>query len=627
MKIFDIETNGLLDVVDVVHTMTIYDTETQKYTRYDKEDTGDGINALHGEHICGHNIQGYDIPAIQKLYPDFKPAKVTDTITLSRLAWADIKMADLKRHANGTLDGKLIGSHALKAYGQRLGILKGDFGETTDWGEWSQEMSDYCEQDVQVTVALWEKLEAKIANGELSEQAMELEHQVQDLIQRQIRFGFMFDVDKAHDLYADLILKREELLVQVKAVVPPWLAKKGPIVTPKRTMKRKVKVDSSIPLYYERDLKLAEDEVYQHTFEGSPYQPIKVVEFSPTSRDHIARLFTTKYGWNPTVFTNGGKPKIDETVLKGLPYPEASVLADLFLVNKRIGQVAEGKQAWLQTVGSDGRMHGYVNSNGAVTGRMTHSNPNVAQVPAVKIGKDDKPLKGFEGGYGVECRSLFKVPKGYKLVGCDASGLELRCLAHYMARYDEGAYGEVILNGDIHTVNQEAAGLPTRANAKTFIYGFLYGAGDEKIGSIIGKGRVAGSRLKKTFLKRLPALKYLLEAVIERAETQGYLIGLDGRRLSVRSSHAALNTLLQSAGAIIMKQYKVFLNRNLRNAGIDFEFVANIHDEVQMQVLEEDAYRVAQIAEDTFKDVTSHFGFRCRLDGEAKVGDNWYETH
>ena len=627
MLIFDIETNGFLDVLDTIHVINIFDTETSEYTSYDLDRTPDAVAILDGQHICGHNIIGFDVPAILKLYPDFNPSKITDTLVLGRLAWADIKQADLQRYAKGTLDGKLIGSHALKAYGQRLGILKGDFGETTDWGVWSQDMSDYCKQDVEVTVALWDKLAPKIASGELSEQAMELEHQVQTIIVRQMAFGFEFDIAKAHDLYAELVTVREELMLKVINSVPPWLAKHGKEVDPKKTMKRKTKKTLNIPLYANRDPKLAEDEILSYTTVGYPYQPLKVVVFNPTSRDHIARLFSTKYGWVPQDFTKSGKPKIDETVLSNLTYPEARPLADLFLIVKRIAQLAEGKQAWLQTVDDDGRMHGYVNSNGAVTGRMTHSNPNVAQVPSVKQGKDGKPLVGFVGGYGVESRTLFKVPKGYKLVGCDASGLELRCLAHYMARYDKGEYADVILNGDIHTVNQEAAGLPTRSNAKTFIYGFLYGAGDEKIGSIVGKGRQAGAFLKKTFLRKLPALKYLLEAVQEKSISQGYLIGLDGRRLSVRSSHAALNTLLQSAGALVMKQYLVFLDKNLEESGVDYEFVANIHDEVQIQVLEEHATRVAQIAEDTFAEVTKHFGFRCRLDGEAKVGKNWMETH
>ena len=208
------------------------------------------------------------------------------------------------------------------------------------------------------------------------------------------------------------------------------------------------------------------------------------------------------------------------------------MLSEYLLLNKRIGQLATGKQAWLK-MEKKGRLHGRVNHMGAVTSRCTHANPNMAQVPSVGA------------AFGVECRSLFHSPQGYSLLGADASGLELRCLAHYMAAYDGGSYASVVLEGDVHTTNQEAAGLPTRNNAKTFIYGFLYGAGDEKIGKIIGKGSTEGRRIKNKFLKKLPALKNLKDAVSLAAKERGWIKGLDGRIIPIRHSHAALNTLLQ----------------------------------------------------------------------------------
>lgn len=594
MLLFDIETDGFLEYLTTIHTMTIYDTDTDTFTRYDKEDTYLGVQRLDGAEICGHNVIGFDVPAIQKLYPDFRPAKVMDTLVWARLAWADVKLADGQRMG---FPRKLIGSHGLKAYGYRLKILKGEFGETADWSKWTQEMSDYCEQDVVVTKALYEKLLEK----DLDPRSIELEHQVQEIVQRQVRFGFDFDEAGAQELYAELLDARQESKLELMSAIKPWFAKKS-LFVPKKDDKKK-----------------------GYTA-GCPMTHLQTVVFNPGSRDHITRLFSVKYGWKPTVFTDTGKPQIDETILSKLPYPEAKPLTKYFLIEKRIGQLAEGKQAWLKTLGKDLRIHGGVNSNGAVTGRMTHSSPNVAQVPSVRA------------PYGEQCRALFRVPLGYKLVGCDASGLELRCLAHYMARYDEGKYVDVVLNGDIHSVNQDAAGLPTRDNAKTFIYAFLYGAGDEKLGSIIGKGRQAGSKLKQKFFKATPAVKKLIDAVQSRAESEGFLVGLDGRKLSIRSSHAALNTLLQSAGALVMKQYLVFLDEALQNRGflnsytgkgrrIDYEFVANIHDEVQLQVREEIATEVAVICEEVFAKVTAHFNFRCRLDGQAKIGNNWKETH
>jgi DNA polymerase I-like protein with 3'-5' exonuclease and polymerase domains len=326
-----------------------------------------------------------------------------------------------------------------------------------------------------------------------------------------------------------------------------------------------------------------------------------------------------RYGWVPKEFTKTGVPQIDESVLEKLEYPEAKLLNQLFLVEKRIGQLAEGTQAWLKQVSRMGRIHGSVNTNGAVTGRMTHSNPNLAQVPSSSAYK------------GHECRALFGPPKGMVQIGADASGLELRCLAHFMSRWDDGAYANAVLNGDIHTVNQEAAGLPTRNQAKTFIYGFLYGAGPEKIGEIVGKGRHAGVQLRRKFLNTLPALAALQMAIKNKVEATKTLKGLDGRTLSVRSSHSALNTLLQSAGALIMKKALVILDTDLQSRGlvpgIDYEFMLNIHDEFQIATRKEHSDHVASTAVACIRKAGEHFKFRCRLDGEAKVGASWADTH
>lgn len=647
--IFDIETDGLLDTLTKIHTISIYDTTNNTLKSYDKQECKEAIELLDGSDICGHNIISFDIPAIQKLYPNFKPKSVTDTLVQLRLAYADVKDMDLVQKKIPT---KLYGSHSLKAWGYRLGVLKGDFGETSDWSEWSKEMSEYCRQDVVVTKEIVEHLKTKEAY--LNCYASELEHRVQEIISRQIRQGFKFNYDKAEELYFELLKRRAELLRQFKDVFKPYLEADGDVFIPKVNNKSKG---------YEK---------------GVALQKLKLVEFKPSSRQHIAYQFKKLYDWEPSVFTDSREPKIDTEVLDSLDYSEAKLLNEYFLIEKRLAQLATGSQAWMSQVGKDGKIHGYVNTCGAVTGRMTHSNPNVAQVPSVSIGKDGEYLYGSSGGYSTECRELFEVPKGYKLVGCDASGLELRTLSHYLAYYDDGAYANEVLNGDIHTANQKAANLPTRAAAKTFIYSYLYGGGDLRIGISIapdeclsyvgskkykeirtkllkdsfelnGKRYVKvtkgqwneltellvcqacyGADIKEKFLNNMPALSQLREAVAKRVKVAGVLKGLDGRILKVRSAHAALNVLLQSAGAVVMKQYLVMLDEKLQKefkVGIDYEFVANIHDEVQIQVKEEYAQKVAHICVETFKDVTDFFKFRIRLDGEAKIGNNWKETH
>lgn len=590
--LFDIETNALeLEEITKLHTMTVYDYETDTFTRFDKEEVTEGVELLaQADVVVGHNIINFDIPVIQKFFPWFQPAKIVDTLVWTRLVYPDIKDIDIGLFKKGRIPGELIGRHSLEAWGHRLGEYKDDFGKTTDWQEWSQEMSDYCEQDVRVTKKLFEKLRQK----GVSEEALKLEHDVAHIIKRQVDNGFPFDVEKAEALYVKLLSRREELEKKLVDTFGSWYEPDG---------------EPRVPKVSNRKLGIVK---------GAAYTKIKLVTFNPASRVHIAKRLQYLYGWEPKEFTPSGQPKVDESVLSELDYPEAKLLAEYMMIQKRIGQLAEGDKAWLKLV-KNGRIHGEVITNGAVTGRMTHNNPNVAQVPAVSV------------PYGRECRELFKPRDGWVQVGCDASGLELRCLAHYMARYDDGAYAKVLLEGDIHTENQKAAGLPTRDNAKTFIYAFLYGAGNEKLGSIVGGGKNAGARLRRRFLNRLPALKKLTDQVKETAKRRGYLIGLDKRHLKVRSLHSALNTLLQSAGAIIMKKALVILDEDLQAKGFvpgeDYEFLANIHDEWQMECRPEIAEEVGKTAAEAIRKAGEYFKFRCPLDGEYKIGKNWAETH
>ena len=340
---------------------------------------------------------------------------------------------------------------------------------------------------------------------------------------------------------------------------------------------------------------------------SAAFSRIDFPEFNLGSRQQIGR-YLQYFGWKPETFTETGQPIVDESVLRKVKgIPEAELIGEYLMVQKRIAQI----QSWLDAVKDDGRVHGYVNANGAVTGRMTHSSPNMGQVPAVY------------SPYGKECRAVWTVPTGYSLVGMDASGLELRMLAHYMN--DEG-YTHEILNGDIHTANQLAAGLPTRDQAKTFIYAFLYGAGDAKIGSIVGGSSADGRRLKAKVLSNTPALGKL-RGRVSTASGRGYLLGLDGRRVAVRSEHAALNSLLQSAGAIVMKQALVLLDQYATLHNIDYKIIGNIHDEIQTEVATKDAERFGRLATACIEAAGIHYNLNCPLAGEYKVGANWAETH
>ena len=339
---------------------------------------------------------------------------------------------------------------------------------------------------------------------------------------------------------------------------------------------------------------------------GKPLNDI-VTEFNPGSRKQIAERLIEK-GWKPTKHTEKGSVIVDETTLEGLDFPEAKAIAEYLMLQKRIAQV----ESWLEAVKDDGRVHGRVITNGAVTGRMTHMSPNMAQVP------------NSGAVYGPECRALWTVEKGNKLVGIDASGLELRMLAHYM---NDDAYTNEVVSGDIHTANQTAAGLQTRNQAKTFIYAFLYGAGSAKIGSVVGGTAKEGQKLIDNFLRNTPKLQRLRKAVADAYSKRGRLQGLDGRKLLVRSEHSALNTLLQGAGAIVMKKAVVILHKRLNRAKIWHQFVANVHDEWQIECKEADAETVGQYGVESIREAGIEFKMNCPLDGEFKVGNNWKETH
>lgn len=621
--IFDIETDGFLHVLSTIHCLVIKEAESGKvYSCSDHEGyipVEQGLKMLaEAERVVGHNIIKFDIPAIQKLHPWFKidMDRVHDTLLYSRLAYPELGDRDTGLIKARKMPPKMRGRHGLEAWGYRLKLNKGDYAKQRErelrelmvdrrptkeeiqkyvWGTWTQDMQDYCELDVEVTTRLWDRVVKK----NVPPKALELEHWFCYVIGKQERFGYFFDTKSAVALYSSLAQRRVIIDDELQQLFPPWYVNVGRTV-PKR--------DNSRFGYVE----------------GCSFNKVKLQDFNPASRQQIADRLIHLYGWKPSEFTESGQPKVDETTLGQLDNRPAKLLAERFMIEKRIGQLAEGDQAWLKAE-RNGRIYGSVNTIGAVTGRCTHSHPNVAQVPS-----NGAP-------FGKECRALFTVPKGYKQVGCDASGLELRCLAHFMARYDEGAYAKVILSGkkeegtDIHTMNQKAAGLPTRDNAKTFIYAFLYGAGDEKIGQIIGKGSKAGKKLKENFLAKTPALKKLRDAVAHAVEKRGYLLGIDGRKLYIRSPHAALNTLLQSAGALLVKQATINLYLELSRRGYvwgeDWAMVAHVHDEYQLQVREELVEEVSEVAVWSFREAGKQFNWRCPLDGEAKVGNNWSECH
>jgi hypothetical protein len=569
--VFDIEANGLQPTkVWVIVACDLSNQETVVFSG----DTLQDFNAyIKDAEVIGHNIIGYDVPVLERLLgTDFSSCKITDTLVLSRLT-----------------EPSREGGHSLDNWGQQLGFPK---GEHSDWNTFSQDMVDYCKQDVLVNVKVYHALRGVLAG--FGSESISLEHQVQSIITKQTDNGWLLDQEHAFVLLAKLKEKKYDLEDKVHETFKP-------LPTFIKEITPKYKKDGTMSVV---GLKFLGDSWSDYI---APFSRVDYPEFNLGSRQQIGR-YLQYFGWKPKKFTEKGQAIVDEAILsKVTNIPEANMIAEYLMVQKRIAQV----QSWLDAVQDDGRVHGYVNANGAVTGRMTHSSPNVAQVPS------------SGAPYGADCRACWTSPKGYKIVGMDASGLELRMLAHYMN--DEG-YTNEILTGDIHTANQLASGVDTRSQAKTFIYAFLYGAGDAKIGSIVGGTAVDGRRLKKKFLSNTPSLRDLRERV-SVASGRGYVHGLDGRRVAVRSEHSALNTLLQSAGAIVMKKALCLLDEYAKTWNLDYKFIGNIHDEIQTEVKESEADVFGRLAVSCIEAAGIHYKLNCPLAGEYQVGDNWSETH
>jgi len=567
--VLDIETNLAHDKIHLVVTKDIDTGEVRKWKA-----ASPLLEYLKGVSlIIGHNVIGFDVPVLNRLWQTkISLNQLSDTLIVSRL-----------------LDPSRENGHTLEAWGNTLGFHKIDYAAVWRWmmnrkEEYDGECFDspidsllehYCVRDVEVTCKLYHRLNSDVAEKQFSQESIDLEHRVADIIAEQERNGFKLDQPYTQVLLADIKSKVAGIYERMQQRWPPV------------TLER----------YSDKTGKRLKD---------------SVVTFNPGSRQQIGERLK-ELGWKPKEFTETGIPKIDETVLAGVKIPEAQVIAEYLMLNKRVSQI----ESWLEAVGKDGRVHGRVITNGAVTGRMTHSSPNMAQIPnAGSI-------------YGPECRECWSVENGNVLVGCDASGLELRMLAHYMK--DEG-YVRTVCEGsskdgtDVHTVNQRAAGLASRDNAKTFIYAFLYGAGDAKIGSIVGGSARDGTKLKAKFLQQTPALSRLLDRVGKQA-AKGWVPGLDGRRIWVRSEHAALNSLLQGAGAVVMKKALVIFDDKRKANNWPVKYVANVHDEAQLECPKGIAEEVGKAFRQSIIEAGEFYKLRCPLDGEYKIGANWRMTH
>ena len=611
--ICDIETNGLLHELDRVHCIVLRDVTTgEVHSCADQDGYLPLQRALDlvskADQLVGHNLINFDMRALKKVYPGLKlnpDCDIVDTLILSRVLWPELEPVDDQKFAH--IDKKYRGRHSLAAWGERLGVAKIKFKEeqkkdpdvTNVWAEWSKSMQTYCEGDTLVSL----KLHEYFLTQELDPRCHALEHEFAKVMALQEECGFPFNEKAAFALVNTLKARRAELDSKLQEVFPPIVEER---ISPKT---------------------------------GRPLKS-KVTVFNPASRPQTADRLRELYPEITFEETEKGNPKVDDDVLEilGERYPEAKLLGEYQLLNKRLGQLADGKEAWLKhcRLYGDGRIHGRVVTNACISGRCSHRSPNMAQVPSVGH------------AFGAECRALFYAPDGWLLVGTDASGLELRALGAWLAHFDGGEYAKLVSTEsfDIHTYNAKLFGIfdgdgdipkATRDLSKRLIYALLYGAGAKKVGSVIDISAAEqdqyeiGKRTIDTFYRNLPAIKKLKDKIDERITTKGYLIGIDGRHLQIRSRHSALNQLLQSTGAISVKKATTILYNDLSQAGlrwgIDYAFVAHVHDEIQALVKPEYIQAFKDMSIDSFRKSGEYFNLRCPFTGEAREGKNWMETH
>lgn len=639
--IIDIETDNLLYECTKIHCIGVRDVDSDYHelivgdeaiTKWLKDQEQSNNTYI------GHNLFVFDLPVIKKLYGvDLTIGhRCEDTLILSQVLYSNIRDLDYTVYKPPP---KYIGRHSLGAWGERLRCYKqeyaGDFQVLTD------DMIKYCDQDTEVTKTLYIYMMEHKKELCAREDCIDLEYKIAVPLARQQSNGIEFNVDGANELLCTLMSEKARIKWELQQLFQPRVINKGE-VTPKVNSKK------------------------YHTTKGATYTKIEFQEYNPGSRQQTVDRLCKELGWKPQEFTEKGNVELDEEIIESLPFDRIKPLKDFYIVNKRIGQLADGAKAWLKVVKPNGRIYGSLLQSGTITGRSTHFDPNLSQVPS-----NDKP-------YGKQCRALFRATTGMVQIGCDADALEARTMAGFLKKFDKGRMITSLLEGkkelktDMHSLNAEAYGVDEypqgRDCSKTLFYGTVYGCGDAKRGLILQqfginfhnyvpsfakdceslgnwvtkKGLdwsdayiecfVAGRRANDLFGEKFPALPKLIEDVTEKWKERGYLIGLDGRKLYPRKVGAVFNTLNQSAGAIIMKKALDIADQILQTelmVGRDYEFLINCHDEWQLEVIDnKDIIElVSQVTQDSIKSAGEFFSFPCPMKGTVKIGRTWAETH
>ena len=610
-SIFDIETNGLLETVTQVHCICIISLGSDRIYEYGPEQIAEALAHLaSADTLIGHNIQSYDLPVLRKLYNWTPPpaCRIVDTLIAGRLILPNLNDLDsaVAARAKDNAFSRMRGGQSLEAWGIRLGIAKIG-AEIEDWSTWSPKMQARCVGDMVICKRLWQFLQAD--GYPLA--ALELEHAVATICDRITADGVPFDIRAAERLSESWKTRRAELTQRLREQFPA--------------------------------LK------------------------NPNSRQQIAAVLKER-GWQPKKLTEKTKqPVIDEELLDSLPdtYPEFTGLSEYHLLGRRLGSLANGKEAWIKHVRADGRIYSNLIHIGTPHSRAKHFGPNVAQVP--------NPKKG--SAFGAECRALFRHPGDWVFVCCDQATLQDRGFAHYLAAYDDGAYARTLVGGtvDQHWQTATALGLVLEARdksnkehtviregAKTFRYAFLFGAGDlcagQNIADVVHAATVVtpnsplrekilagnkhpseavlrriGRRARDKFIAATPGLRALRQRLSAEHRRHGWLEGLDGRRVPTGANYKALNRIVTAAEAVICKRwlidaYTELCARFRYGPDGDIYIALWIHDELVACCRPAIAEQVGKILVRHAREAGEHYGFRVPLDAEFKIGRDWAGT-
>lgn len=597
--IIDIEADSLTPTK--VHCIVFEDLDTDEVFVFDGKDMRDEFTKFDkdvGTYI-GHNILGYDIPVLNRLLgTNISLDRITDTLIISRLLFTGLRR-----------------SHSLEAWGIELGHPKIEFSA---YETYTPEMLTYCKGDVTLNRKLYEKVLRPGLQG-YSSYCVQLEHKVQAILNKQRENGFYIDFDKVCALEIHLAERLKTLELEILSEFPPArvLVEKNFVV---KITKKGTPFASSMT-------KLAKYPDHVANIDGT-YDLYESIPFNLGSPVQIVARMNA-CGWKPVEFTDAGNPRVSENNFNTLPDdapPAAHKLGDWLMVRNRLTTI----RGWLEVRNSKTeKMHGTCIGIGAITHRMAHYDPQMANIPGIKYDDNKKEIPN----YGREMRSCLTVKDldKYCMVGVDISGIQLRILAHYLEdqKYtDSVCFGDSKLGTDIHSVHmnilREIYPPLTRDGAKKFIYSMLLGASGKKLGHDMGTTPANGSKAKEKLFERIPAFKRV-KKMCARAAERGYMIGIDGRRTPVKSEHFALSVYLQCGEAVIMKQALVYLHE--RSSHIDFKQLAVVHDEVQCEVRRDQAEALGKLIVQCIEDAGKFFELRCPVTGGYKIGNNWAETH